>query len=115
MKVKLIAHWFFILFHPSFWIINKPYDEWWDQRFNELMDKYSFEEIGRYHATLGDEKLWIANYPYGCFEHCKYKFPFDIRDVRPSRWTIYKARKKLEHDYYLSLKQKELPDGESPN
>ena len=104
--MKKIIQWLFILFHPSFWILNNPYDKIWDREFMKLMSDYKFTDIDYYYATLGDKRLWIRNYPYASFVYTYYDKdinPFrKACEVRPSRWTIYQARQKLMKDWLKS-------------
>jgi hypothetical protein len=72
--------------------MNEPFSKEWDDKLNELMDKYepvldkpnSLDgEI--YTVTFAEHCVWVANYPYA------YGKPYDFRmanSVRPSRLTI---------------------------
>jgi hypothetical protein len=77
--------------------MNESYSKRWDEEFNELMNKYKFEEDGKdgfrnqYHIKLGPTRLWIANYPYAAFT-------YPNRSGRPSRLTILRAKRKMKHD-----------------
>ena len=98
---KLIS-WLFILSHPTFWLMNQPFNREWDKELNDLMDRNKFMNIDYYYAEIGHERIWIQNYPYNAFVFKKKNFsPFDNKsdEVRPSRWTIYKARRKLINDW----------------
>ena len=103
--MKKIIQWLFILFHPSFWIMNYPFDKAWDRKFIKLMSDYKFTDINYYYAKLGNMRLGIQNYPYASFTLYdeKENNPFKKRlTVRPSRWTIYQARQKLRRDWLES-------------
>jgi len=82
--------------------MNYPFDESWDQEFTKLLSNYRFTDIDYYYATLGERRIWIANYPHASFTLPTRKLsPFeDNTQVRPSRWTIYKARQNLKRDFY---------------
>ena len=86
-------YWIRVLINPAFWLMNDPYSEQWDRRFNELAKAHKFKPGKTHHtAYLGDQEIWVANYPYAAFK------PFVDRSVRPSRVTIFKAKMKLKHD-----------------
>lgn len=87
---------FYFLFRPSFWIMLNPYDQAWDQKLNELLDKYPFSLLSPHTAQLGDVVVWISNYPYSTFR------PYGDLSlmVRPKRRTILKARKQLMRDIF---------------
>jgi len=89
----------FIFFHPSYWLMNNPYSREWDHELVRLMNNLKFTEINAYHATIGDKKVWIANHPYASFTFSQNINPFEHTVSRPSRWTIYIARKKLQCDF----------------
>ena len=60
-----------------------------------------FEIIDGYNAKLGYKELWYRNNPYSCF---KYYVPITSSygyDVMPSRYTVYKANKKLDKAFKL--------------
>lgn len=86
---------------PIYWVMNESYDKHWDDKLTELLSKYEFRDITNYHASLGDNRLWISNHPYA-------SFVFDLRinddiieEVRPSRYTLHIARKKLLKAKYI--------------
>lgn len=89
--------WLKILLNPSYWLMNNPYDREWDRTFNKLMEEYNFTDITNHTAKLGDTIVWVANHPYASFTK------FLRQSGRPSRITIYKARKKLLSDINLSV------------
>lgn len=86
------------IFIPWWWIMNHPYSCYWDQMFNKLMDEYDFTNTGKYTAKLGVWEIWIANYPYATFH------PYGM-DIRPSRSTIKRARKKYKKDIEKQMKE----------
>jgi hypothetical protein len=81
------------IFRPNFWVMNYEFSKEWDDKLNELLDKYQFTNIDLCTASLGNANIWIANYPYGCFglQHMLSKRP-----SRPSRLTILRAEKILK-------------------
>ena len=93
---------FFVITHPSYWIMLNVYDERYDKWFNELLKKEKFSELGDYTVKLGEKEFWVANIPYSCFT--TYSFDREVirGSIRPSRRTIHKALKKLK-DYRVSL------------
>jgi len=80
------------IFKPHYWMMNNPYNEEWDKKLNQLMDKYPVEFgprnsiDGAIHTVSFDGNLvWVANYPYAFAT--PHSYAHDI-DVRPSRLTI---------------------------
>lgn len=85
------------IFRPSYWCMLYPYSKEWDRKLNKLLDEERFKEISFCTAVLGTQKIWIANHPYASFT------PYGIYDrieVRSSRLTIKRARKKLLNDMF---------------
>lgn len=80
------------IFKPSYWDMLYPYNEHWDKKLNELLDKYDFTEINNHTAKLGDNLIWIGNQKYACME--LYNGYIDRR-FRASRLTIQRGLKKL--------------------
>ena len=83
------------IFRPTYWVMNYEYDDIWDAKLRKLMDKHKFTPLrrGNFKHTLGDEIIWTTNHPYSSFTPCDHtENPIDIR---PSRLTILRARKKL--------------------
>ena len=85
------------IFMPHYWIMNERYNKKWDIKLNELLDQYEFTNINYNSITksftraeLGNQLIWIENYPYDCFR------PYGSYHFRASRNTIYKAKKKLD-------------------
>ena len=81
------------IFKPHYWLMNNSYNKEWDEKLNQLMDKYPIEFgpvnslDGEIHTiTLGGNLIWIANYPYAYAS--PYSYTRSIDDVRPSRLTI---------------------------
>jgi hypothetical protein len=80
------------IFKPHYWMMNNPYNEEWDKKLNQLMDKYPVEFgprnsiDGAIHTVSFDGNLvWVENYPYSFAT--PHSYARDI-DVRPSRLTI---------------------------
>ncbi len=95
------------IFNPIWHIMLGKYDEKWDKEFNKLLSNYRFTEIGNHTANLNGKIIWIANYPYGCFESNINNDNFGGQSrLRPSRFTIIKAMRQLKKDkLYNSLIQ----------
>lgn len=85
---------------PDFWIMNYPYSKSWDEALNRLLDKYDFEKVGVYSATLGDTEVWVENMPYAAFTP---RIQGLTKYVRPSRSTIARAWEKLRETGFSSL------------
>lgn len=118
-------------FHPSFWLMNVGYDREWDAKLRKLVEDgatfgYNADDIyakqralagdefflsfnianGLVHiAQLGDEFVWVANYPYAAFRPMEnylndallnHDSPWKIGNARPSRATIYLLRQLLK-------------------
>jgi len=97
--LETIAFWIFIIFHPSYWLMNDKYSKGWDKELNSLLRCYTFKNITSYSAYLGSTKIWIENHPYASFT--KYKlgqYHPDESNVRPSRRTLKKAYEALQYD-----------------
>lgn len=74
------------IFNIDYWSLNYQYSKAWDDKLNELLDKYKFEKIDSYEAKLGNTVLWITNHPYASFHLKVGEIGF-----RPSRLTIQRA------------------------
>lgn len=98
--IYLIQNALFTIVHPSFWYMSYDYSRIWDKKLIESMKYHKFKNIGKFHADLGvHAELWIKNHPY-CSFSVKYGiFPFEEKQYRPSRLTIYNAMEKLKKDY----------------
>ena len=101
--MKKLYEFLFFLLRPSFWVMNDPYNEKWDMKLNELMRKYIFKNKDNHEAKIGNAKVWIANHPYASFT-CR-DFPNKYFYGRPSRMTIYRARKKLMFETFENHKK----------
>jgi hypothetical protein len=94
-----------ILFNPIWWNMNNKYCEKWDKELNDLMDNYKFEtfifynEISTHYIKIANKQIWIENYPYAAFTS------HDVSGVRPSRFTILRAKRKMKYDL-LSKEEK---------
>lgn len=107
--LKNIYHFFFFLFKPSYWFMNFPYSREWDEELLIMMDRHNFEpiyyeylkQLNEHYVHLDDQEIWIRNHPYASFAKSTSKKTLMLDGpprVRPSRMTIYKARKKLIED-----------------
>lgn len=93
--MKAIFNFFWIVFHPSYWLTLYPYSKEWDKILKQLMRDNKFKYMDSFTTKLGDKEIWIANHPYASFR------PYiDWRkvEVMPSRITIRDAHKKLMQD-----------------
>ena len=102
--INKVCLFLFFLFKPPFWLMNHPYHKEWDNKLLEIMDKYKFTDRQAYTAKLGNNLIWISNYPYDCFY--PYQCLGPTFNIRPSRMTIYKAKEKLEK--LIKIKSKKL-------
>lgn len=69
---------------------RSPYSPEWDEKLNELMDKYAFTNIDQHTAKLGSVTVWISDCPYADFECYEPRI-----NASPSRKTLKRARKEL--------------------
>jgi hypothetical protein len=95
---------FTIWMNPSYWFMNDRFNSKWDKLLNELMDTYEFTNIDEHTAMLGDTMVWIANHPYASFTFYgdnTNPHRLVLTDKRPSRYTIFKAKRKLDADRKL--------------
>ena len=97
---------------PDYWQMNHDYCEKWDAELRQLMKEHDFKQltvnygkikhICKYEVKLGDRKIWVENHPYASF--CDKTLTERLAGAmiperkRPSRQTIYLAKKKLEED-----------------
>jgi hypothetical protein len=107
----------FALFRPDFWTMLGTYNQAYDDFVNRLLDEYNFTNIGEHTAFLNGYKFWIANYPYSFMvKHTVYswekgkRWPDDMKTYRPSRYTCYRAHKKLSKFPEYNTKVKVLAD-----
>ena len=98
------------IFRPRFWMMNDPFNQEWDDKLNQLMDKFEPEYgkpnsiDGHVHTVSFDGNVvWIQNYPYAY--GTPYGFWGTSPEIRPSRLTILRLRdlvtetqRKLEHE-----------------
>ena len=91
---RLLLDLLHITFNPTFWLMNYKYDEEWDMELVRLMNQYRAVDESLYIHKLGDKRIWTTNYPYA------YASPFEDKkeDIRPSRLTILRLRRKIRHD-----------------
>jgi hypothetical protein len=76
--------------------MNERFSKNWDLHLNYLLDNFEFTNIETCSAYLGNEHIWIENYPYDCFT----PYLHNAIGFRASRLTILRARKKLfTHGY----------------
>jgi len=102
---NIIKSLFLFLFMPSYWTMNNKYDKGVDKLINELMAKNCFVPISPYTAKLGSATIWISNHPYGSF--CLYD-EGELSNLRPSRLTIYRAKRKLLDDKINNIRKANL-------
>lgn len=57
-------------------IFASTYDKDADKLFLELLEKHTWQgsKLPTYKLQLGDATLWVANYPYACFQ-------FDVKKI----------------------------------
>lgn len=85
---------------PHYWMMNYPFSKVWDAKLNKLLQTHKFTNRTEYTADLGNVTIWIVNHPYASFTSSN-------RRCRPSRQTIFEAKRKLEREcpkldpYYL--------------
>ena len=84
-----IYYFFYVLFHPSYWIQIKEYSKIYDKALNKILKEYEFKQQCDYYTKLGPYSIWIKNHPYG-----SYTIKIDGVEYRPSRMTIAKAHNK---------------------
>lgn len=73
-----------VLFHPSFWLVQDAYNEGWDKALNEAIDnKAIVTKQGDCRVVLEGLEIWVANYPYAYGTNT-------VAGIRPSRRTINK-------------------------
>jgi hypothetical protein len=50
---------------PTYWIQVGETSLSWDHRLNLLLDTEELKLEGPFTCSLGSQRVWIANYPYG--------------------------------------------------
>lgn len=80
-----------VLTTPACWLQNNDYCPEWDEELNRLMRTERFTDVTRYTARIGGHLVWVANHPYASFTMREH-------EVRPSRATILRAKRKLMAD-----------------
>jgi hypothetical protein len=80
-----------VLTTPSCWLQNHPFCPEWDVELNRLMRTERFVNADKYTAEIGGHEVWVANHPYASFTLRRH-------EVRPSRATILRAKRKLIAD-----------------
>lgn len=79
------------LFMPSFWIINNPISDDWDNELNLMLDHLEISIANEYYCKIGGVEIWIENYPYGYAQTYK-----NNRSVMPHRDTIVRLKNAVE-------------------
>lgn len=116
--LNFFAHLQFI-FKPRYWVMIGKYDKAWDKTLQQLAKEHDFVPINIENdttcgwASLGDEHLWVLNYPYGFLAketvhevirtRGKESIYFYMKrdpdtSPRPSRLTIHRLRSKVVAD-----------------
>lgn len=85
------------IFIPSYWTMNYPFSLGWDIYLRSLMRDHKVIRRSRHTVYLGDQAVWIENYPYA-FGTPYVDSKNEIEKIRPSRLTIYELKKKIEID-----------------
>jgi hypothetical protein len=67
------------IFMPSFWVMNESYSEVLDHAIIEAINQNKVVFLGYYYSSIGELKIWTANYPYAFGT---------AYNRRPSRLTI---------------------------
>lgn len=80
------------LFIPDYWSMNYPYSWEVDIIIEYLMKYYDFEKVDDFTYKLGDTIIWTENRPYAAIRLYAYDI---LSNYRPSRYTIYKALKRI--------------------
>ena len=99
--LKRLKYWMWI-FKPSYWLMNDPYNPFWDRQLNYLLDKHEFVIVDQFNALLGNNLIWIANRPYAAMTPSgTVDSPLiGHKKMRPSRATILRAITELNKVLY---------------
>jgi hypothetical protein len=116
--LNFFAHLQFI-FKPSYWFMVGKYDKSWDKTLQQLAKEHDFVPIYIENdmtcrwTSLGDEHMWVGNYPFSFFTKETIRevirirgnenvYFYELRDPdtqsRPSRLTIHRLRNKVVAD-----------------
>lgn len=99
--LEKIKAFLFAVFAYRYWVLSGEYNKEWDDRLNSLLKTESFTNVTRYYANIGNFKVWFAHHPYASFQYdYSGDNPFIDSRLRPKRYTLYKANRKLIKDYY---------------
>lgn len=85
-----IINWICVIINPSYWLMNHPFNEKWDQKLRGLLSEDVVIE-NRHKASFGGVGVWVENHPYASFAPLDSSFFGSPIDIRPSRVTILKA------------------------
>ena len=83
-----------VIFNPSTWMQYCRYSREWDIELNELLERETFSMPNNYERTM-----------LGKFAVNTKDFRDLILEVRPSRKTMLKARRKYEKDIIKRIKE----------
>jgi len=103
---KLFLTIYFII-NPKWWIMVNKYDKDWDKKINELLDKHKFEAPEYDNGLsykLGNHHIWLGSYP---FSYGLQNRAYHVGD-RPSRYTIWKIRKRVKLDLMSKEDKRDL-------
>lgn len=93
--MKFLLTIYFII-NPKWWLMNDPYDKSWDKKINELLDTHLIKLDPQYTARIGNNCIWVSNYPYAYGS--SYNNFIGSTNHRPSRYTIWRIRKRIKLD-----------------
>ncbi len=93
----------FTVFHPSYWLMNEPFSESWDEVLNKLLEKYAFEPCCERTVKLNGIRIWVANHPFASMTPYGQTMP----SFRPKRRTIARAFRKMQSDIFKPMETKQ--------
>ena len=97
--MKKLAEIFFVLTHPSYWLMNHTYSKEWEDVLMREVDLHGFVMVDRFEAKVGKLRVWIENHPYASF------YQKNGIQVRPSRFNIKKLHDRLIADLIKNINE----------
>jgi hypothetical protein len=101
MNLQKLKDYFTILTRPSHWLRNEPTDLVWDEALNRLLDEFPVAKGSEFTVTLGDNTVWVANYPYSYGNYYGNQFGGKVGKLLPKRTTVLRLRRAVDNLYKM--------------
>jgi hypothetical protein len=91
-----------ITVNPLFWGLHNPYSSLWNSEFNRVLKTEKFVRVNEWTAKIGPYFVGMVDYPYRIFypvyDEMVIGYDETVPEVRPSRLTILRAKRKLDKE-----------------